>query len=51
MQRQALLGAKLVVDHDDFHLGTIGQVGGLVEQEPAVLHWHLESLHAFILPR
>src|ERR1041384_4398210 len=50
VQRCPLLGAKLVVDHDDFYLGAIGQVGGLVQHEPAVLHLHLESLHAPILP-
>src|SRR5262245_60600745 len=45
VQLRALLGAELVVDHDDFDLGTIGQVGGLIEHEPPVLDLHLESLH------
>jgi hypothetical protein len=30
VQRYTLLWTKLVVDHDDFYLGAIGQVGGLV---------------------
>jgi hypothetical protein len=46
VQRDALLGAKLVVDHAHFYLGAIGHVGGLAQHEPTALHLYSETLHA-----
>ena len=45
MELRALFGRKLVVDHDDLDLGTIGQITRLIEPESAVLHFDLQRLH------
>ncbi len=45
MQCRSFLGAELIVDHDHFHLGAVRQVGGLVQDQPAVGDLQLSRVH------
>ena len=46
MQRGSFVGAEIVVDHDDFDLGPLGQVGRLISGDASVLHLDFERVHA-----
>jgi hypothetical protein len=45
MQRRSLVRAEIAVEQDHLDLGTVGKISRLVENNPAVLHPHLERLH------
>jgi hypothetical protein len=45
MQRGSLVGAQIVVEHNDLDLGAAGKSFGSSSSEPAILHLHLEHLH------
>ena len=50
MKLRSFRGREVVVDHDDLDLGTVWQVGRLVDHDSAILDLHLERLHGASLP-
>ena len=46
MQRGSFVSAQLVVDHNHFDLGTLGQVGRLIDGDASVFHLGFQRVHA-----
>ena len=46
MQRGSFVSAQVVVEHNHFDLGTIGQVGWLIDGDATVFHLGFQRVHA-----